>query len=196
MKKIPTLFKREFISNHDFILTEEVTDGMERILQGDGVATIKQDGAACAIINGVLYRRYDAKKGKKVPKGAIPCQEKPDEVTGHFPHWLKCEEDNPADKWYIQAYKNTIANAVKPLADATYEAVGVHFQGNPYKLSADILLRHGQEVVEVDRSFNGIKLWLMSHPSEEGLVFWLNGEPVCKIRQKDYHLKWIGSKEF
>lgn len=194
MKKIPTLYKRNFLSNHDFVLTQEVAEGMERILQGEGVATVKLDGAACAIIDGDLYKRYDAKKGKPIPEGAIPCQEEADAVTGHFPCWVKCDKDNPADKWFFNAYNNAKQLANNPLVDATYEAIGKHFQGNPYAFGDDYLIRHGQEVVEVERTFEGIKNWLIANPAEEGLVFWLDGEPVCKIRQKDYHLKWIGSK--
>ena len=196
MKKIPTLWKRIFGSNHDFVLTKEVTDGMERILQGEGVATIKLDGSACAIFDGELYKRYDAKRGKPIPDGAIPCQEEPDKITGHFPCWVKCDKNNPADKWFFQAYYDSESFTGESFVDnATYEAIGKHFQGNPYGFDGDYMVRHGQEVVEVERTFEGIKKWLMEHPSEEGLVFWLDGEPVCKIRQKDYGLKWIGSKK-
>ncbi len=82
MKKIPTLFVREFLDKHEFILKREVTPGLEWVLKGEGVATIKIDGSCTAIIGGVFYKRYDAKQGKTAPKGAIPCCE-PDPVTGH-----------------------------------------------------------------------------------------------------------------
>ena len=184
MKKIPTLFERQF-ENHKVIrITPKITKGMEWVFNGEGTATVKIDGSCCAIIDGELYKRYDAKKGKKVPDGAIPCCE-PDKITGHHPHWLKCNKDNPADKWFITAFENS-----KPTKDGTYEAIGVHFQGNPYHLSNDILERHGERIIEnIDRSFEGIKEFLRNNYIE-GIVFWKDGEPKCKIKRSDFGFEW------
>ena len=63
MKKIPTLFRREFQDHHVISISRDVTPGLEWVLAGEGVATEKIDGACCAIIDGVFYKRYDAKKG-------------------------------------------------------------------------------------------------------------------------------------
>ena len=189
MKKIPTLFERRF-ENHKVIeVLPEVTEGFEWVLNGEGEATVKIDGACCAILNGVFYKRYDAKKGKKPPEGAIPCCE-PDPITGHWPHWLKVT-DGPGDKWFVEAYKNAKATT---LNDGTYEAVGPHFQNNPYGLEQDIIVRHGITKVEVERTYEGIKEWLRIH-AEEGLVFWKDGEPQCKIKSKDFGFKWPLTKE-
>lgn len=183
MKKIPTLFKREYANHRVVDIKDEVTPGCEDAFQR-GLATVKLDGTCCAIIGGVFYRRYDAKKGKKPPEGAIPCCD-PDPITGHHPHWLKVDKDNPQDKWHYEALLNT----VDAVWDGTYEAIGVHFQGNPYRLRFDELVRHGEEIVDVERTFDGIKAWLETH-NEEGLVFWLDGEPVCKIKRSDFGFKW------
>lgn len=67
--------------------------------------------------------------------------------------------------------------------------MGVHFQGNPEGFDCDILIRHGQEIVEVERSFEGIRKWLDEH-YVEGLVFWKDGEPKCKIKRSDFGLDW------
>lgn len=186
MKKIPTLFVRKF-ENHKIVeTTPEVTKGFEWVLDCEGTATVKYDGACCAIIDGELYKRYDAKKGKKAPAGAIPCQEKPDEITGHFPHWVKCERDNPADKWYWAAYDNNDCE----LIEGTYEAIGKHFNGNPYELECDFLLRHGMICVpDLPRTFNGIKQFL-TECDIEGIVFWKDGKPQCKIKRTDFGLPW------
>ena len=185
MKKIPTLFKRNFIGKREFVITDEITNGCEEAFL-HGVAKIKVDGACCAIINGELYKRYDAKKGKTPPMGAIPCQTAPDPITSHWPHWVKCDINNPNDKWFMQAYHNTHGF---PL-DGTYEAVGKHFNGNPYRYGYDFLVRHADIAdVDVERTFDGVKRWLEGHQSE-GLVFWLNGEPVCKIKRSDFGLAW------
>lgn len=184
MKKIPTLFERQYNGKIKVGVLPNVTEGMEWVLQGEGRATVKYDGTACAIINGEFYRRYDAKKGKPVPEGAIKCQENPDEVTGHLPCWVKCSKDNPADKWHIKAFENSGF-----IENGTYEAVGIHFQNNKYGLSEDTLYRHGDCEVEVERTFEGIKTYLTENKIE-GLVFWKDNEPKCKIKRSDFGLTW------
>lgn len=64
MKKIPTLFERIYEGHRIVGITPKVTPGMEWVLNGEGIATVKWDGACCAIINGELYKRYDAKKAR------------------------------------------------------------------------------------------------------------------------------------
>ena len=189
MKKIPTLFVREFEGHTVKRVLPEVTEGLEWALEGKGIATIKYDGSCCAIIDGELYKRYDAKHGKPIPEGAIPCQEKADPITGHFPCWLACDRKQPSDKWFYAAYDCLIKDIGIPL-DGTYEAIGVHFQGNPYKMEDDRLVRHGLNVAFLkERSFDGIKQFLEEN-YEEGIVFWKDGEPKCKIKRSDFGLEW------
>ena len=189
MKKIPTLFERVY-ENHKIVgILPKVTEGMEWVLAGEGIATVKWDGSCCAIMNGEIYKRYDAKKGKKPPEGAIPCCD-PDPVTGHWPHWVKCDPNNPADKWFIQAFENVKKNECRAdLYGGTFEAVGPHFQANPYHFEEDKLIKHGIHEVEVERTFEGIKRYLENH-SQEGIVFWKDGEPKCKIKRTDFGLPW------
>jgi len=184
MKKIPTLFERQYANHRIVGISNKVCFGMEWALAGDGVATVKIDGSCCAIIDSELYKRYDAKKGKKPPAGAIPCCE-PDPVTGHWPHWVKVDGDNHADKWFIAAFENSTC----PLSDGTFEAVGPHFQGNPYNYTSDLLLPHGDEKISVLRTFDGIRHYLMEHEIE-GIVFWRGGEPRCKIKRSDFGFEW------
>ena len=196
MKKIPTLFKREF-ENHNVVkVLPEVTEGMEWVLEGEGVATEKFDGSCCAIIKGELYKRYDAKKGKKPPEGAIPCCD-PDPITGHHPHWVKCDRENPADKWFwvaYDAYCDFLDIIGEEPENGTYEAVGKHFNGNPYNVKNDTLFPHGRmEIVDLHRSFDGIKTFLEEHYIE-GIVFWKDGEPKCKIKRSDFGFDWGNRK--
>lgn len=190
MKKIPTLFKKIYDDNGKMIgISNEVTEGMEWVLKGEGIATIKYDGSCCAVINGEFYKRYDAKKGKKVPEGAIKCQEEPDKITGHFPHWVKINENNPSDKWFIEAFKN-YKKINENIEDGTYEAIGRHFNSNPYNLFYDTLIPHGKDIVKVERTFEGIRNYLEKYSYKEGLVFWKDGEPRCKIRRIDFGFYW------
>lgn len=192
MKKIPTLFERQFENGKVVGITNKVTPGMEWVLEGRGVATVKYDGSCCAIIGGKLWKRYDAKNGKKPPEGAIPCCD-PDPVTGHHPHWVKVSAENPGDKWFIAAYENTKKyspfRAFDTVDGVTYEAVGPHFQGNPYRLPYDRLILHGEQEIAVDRSFEDIYAFLHTAPVE-GIVFWKDGEPMCKIKRTDFGLEW------
>ena len=195
MKKIPTMFKRVY-ENHKIIecLSEFTQPEFEEVLK-HGIATVKYDGSCCAIINGELYKRYDCKKRRTVPKDAIPCSE-PDPITGHWPHWVKVSDDNPADKWFIKAHNYTLSeDNVKQLSDGTYEAIGPHFQDNLYKLQCDRLIKHGKDVFYLsddERTFDGIK-HILELLDIEGFVFWFNGEPVCKIKRSDFGLKWPNS---
>lgn len=198
MKKIPTLFERRYENGKVVDITNKITEGCEEAFL-HGVATVKVDGACCAIIDGKLYKRYDAKNGKPIPEDAIKCQDEPDPITGHWPCWVPCNSDNPSDKWFIKAYDNLKerddeiekATGIRPLLpDGTYEAIGPHFQGNPYELYFDELYKHGSHrITYMARTYEGVKEWLETH-IEEGIVFWLNGEPVCKIKRSDFGLPW------
>lgn len=186
MKKIPTLFTRIY-ENHKIVgIKDEITPGCELAFY-QGIATIKVDGSCCAIIGDKFYKRYDAKKGKKPPVGAIQCCD-PDPVTGHWPHWVEVDPSNTGDKWFAEAFNNNRKMGLE-LDAGTYEAIGPHFQGNPYGLDTDILVKHGAEIIDVKRDFMSISEWLNDH-LVEGLVFWLDGEPVCKIKRTDFGYEW------
>lgn len=194
MKKIPTLFKREF-ENHKVVkVLPEVTPGFEWVLNGEGIATVKLDGSCCAIINGELYKRYDAKPGRFIPPDAIPCCA-PDLITKHWPHWVKCDQHRADDKWFWAAYRYSLSwgkaiNNKEVLPDGTYEAIGKHFNGNPYGMILDQMVPHGTFAVYLpDRSFEVIRGWLQN-ANEEGLVFWKDNEPQCKIKRSDFGFEW------
>lgn len=189
MKKIPTLFKREFIDHKIVRTLPEVEEGFDWVLEGQGKATVKYDGACCAVINGEFYKRYDAKNGKPIPEGAIKCQDEPDPITGHMPCWVKCDRDEPSDKWFWAAYDYAV-ESIGYVPDGTFEALGVHFQGNPYELDHDTLMPHGfVPINDLERTYDGIKQWLDTH-YEEGIVFWKDDEPKCKIKRSDFGFVW------
>ena len=194
MKKIPTLFERRF-ENHKVVeVLDKITPGCEEAFL-DGTATVKLDGACCAMFDGKFYKRYDAKNGKKPPEGAIPCCD-PDPVTGHWPHWVEVSASYPGDKWFLEAFRNTFRySSVDPIGAAisiygTYEAVGPHFNGNPYQYKNDVLIPHGSiKISPLSRDFESVKKFLENN-NYEGIVFWLDGEPVCKIKRTDFGLPW------
>lgn len=206
MKKIPTLFKRVFSPDHKSkTILPEVTPGCEAVLEGRCIPTVKWDGACCAIINGEIYKRYDAKIGKggkqkQPPKGAIPCQPEPDPITGHWPHWVKCDPSNPADKYFLEAFDN-VSNSIMGLAlnqngfvtedglmkDCTLEAIGPSWQSNPYNLSLNLLMPHGfracRELAHICSNGSALTFDIirdcLAHTEIEGIVFW-------KLNWKDF----------
>lgn len=111
MKKMPSLFIREF-ENHKVIkCLNEINPGCEWVINGEGTATEKLDGTCCLIEGDKIYARYDFKKGRKLPEGAIPCQTKADPITGHFPHWVLCT-DQPQYKYHIKAFEKMKDNLI------------------------------------------------------------------------------------
>ena len=204
MKKIKSMFVRNFHGyNQPTEITPVFTDAECEEALMNGYATVKYDGSAVFVDgNGKLFARFDAKKGKTAPADAYPCCD-PDPVTGHHPHWVPCFDENnamkPQYKWHVKAFEN--ANKLANLTgmslelNKSYEAVGPHFQGNPYNLSEDTLYKHGADVYvlpDEKRNFDGVCEVVRNNSNMEGLVFWLNGKPVCKIKRVDMGCEWNG----
>jgi len=196
MRKMDSLFKRTFLQG---TLNGQIVDyrRCENEINPNCLwlydtskhrwATEKIDGSCCLIKNNKIYRRYDLKPGKILPKGAIPCQEKADPITGHFPHWLLCEKDNKQfdDNWYIQALEEQ-----DEWEDGTYEIVGPHFSSNPYNLKKDKLIKHGSIKLDgVPFDYEGIKQYLHDNYIE-GIVFYDEDGHMCKIKRTDFNFKW------
>ncbi len=162
MKKIPSLFVRDDRGR----LTSEYHPLADWVVRGDGHPTRKWDGTAVAVIDGVIYARYDAKSSKVPPGDFRPCQE-PDPVTGHWPGWVPATR--PQDVWIREA----AGASPDSLADWTYEAVGPKIGGNPERLADHCLMKHGgseiEYVVPVDR--DGLVAFFEDR-DVEGVVWW------------------------
>jgi len=181
MKKIISLFQRNY--DGDRLVRDEVVPGAEWVIAGEGRATVKLDGTCCMVRGGILYKRYDAKKGKTPPTGFEPAQE-PDPVTGHWPGWLPVG-DGPDDRWHREAFE-----ADGPQReDGTFELVGPKIQGNPEGLDRHALLRHGaMELEDAPRDFEGLRKWLRGSPWE-GIVWHHPDGRMVKIKAKDFGYK-------
>lgn len=183
MKKIVSLFQRNY--DGDRLLRDEVVPGAEWVLAGEGVATLKVDGTCCMVRDGQLYKRYDAKKGRTPPVGWEPCEEHPNEHTGHWPGWLLVG-DEPDSKYHREAWQER--RATPP--DGTYELIGPKVQSNPYALEFHILVPHGLPIVpEPPRSFDGLKEWLEMF-YVEGIVWHHQDGRMCKVKRSDFGLEW------
>jgi hypothetical protein len=183
MRKITTLFKKDPTNLGRVI--DEIHPDNTWVTTNGVLATRKYDGTACAIIDGELYKRFDLKKGRTLPPNAIPCQE-PDEVTGHHPHWVKCERDDPSNKYHFEAF-----DRLDNPDDGTYELCGERIQGNPENIAGHELIPHGHDVISFDTvmTFDIIRAYLEANDIE-GIVFYEHdGDRMCKIRKSDFGIK-------
>lgn len=207
MKKIPSLFKRDY--DGDRKVFDEVVEGCEWVLNGEGIATVKWDGTACMVRDGQLFKRYDRKPSKSAarkrkenrlylfqltdlkpaPKDWAACEEAPNIHTGHWPGWIPVG-DGPQDKWHRAAAKNT---CVELLKDGTYELVGPAIQSNPHRQGKHILIRHGAHILAMPEllTFDSIYQGLKSTTADvEGIVWHHPDGRMCKIKRTDFGLNW------
>jgi hypothetical protein len=180
---MPCLFQRTFNGRNAADITSDVTPGCEWVLAGEGTASRKYDGTACAVIGGVLHKRYDAKRGKPAPANGIPCQD-PDPITGHWPHWVPVSASNPADKHHVAAWSDAGG-----LPDGTYELIGQPINGNPERVEGLWFIPHGVTILDVERTFDGLRSYL-STTNIEGIVFAHPDGRMCKIRRADFGFAW------
>lgn len=175
MKKIPTLFARDWDGDRSRVIDEQMVD-----VTG-ATPTIKVDGTSCMVDdNGKLFKRYDCKKGRKPPEGFIPCAENDGK---HWPGWVPVDKDDPQDKWHFEPKT--------PTEPGTYELIGPKVQGNPYGLEKHQLVMHGSVEPLVFRSvsFGEVRVALRACRFE-GVVWWRNGEPIAKIKRRDFGIEW------
>lgn len=181
MEKIISLFQRNY--DGDRLVRNEVVPGAEWVLEGQGKPTRKWDGTCCMVKDKVLYKRYDAKKGKEPPEGFVPAQD-PDPVTGHWPGWVKVG-DGPEDQYHRESYGGDEYS----LDDGTYELCGPKIQGNPEKLSVHLLIAHGHHDIQGNpRTFDEIKAFFQSN-DVEGIVWHHPDGRMVKIKAKDFGIK-------
>lgn len=196
MKKIPSLFKRDYEGTRRAY--DELVPGCEWVLAGEGVATLKLDGTACLVNGGgYLYKRYDAKKGKTPSEGWIPCEDAPDKHTQHWPGWLPVG-NGPDDRWHREAYSYGPVGG-GTWAKGTYELLGPKVQGNPYDTKRHVLIKHGEYYIPgVDRTFIDLKAFFEA-TEIEGIVFWRNPKDhdceKAKVKRKDFGFQWPPKKE-
>lgn len=177
MKKIPNLFARDDKGN----LTTTINPLAQWVVDGEGYATRKWDGTACMLRGGVIYKRYDCKRGKTPPAGFEPCQEH-DAVTGHWPGWVPVGE-GPEDRWLREA------RGTYDLPDGTYEACGPKINGNPEGLPTHGLIRHGAERLgPVPRDWIGL-IGHLTPLDIEGIVWHHPDGRMVKVRKHDLGLK-------
>jgi hypothetical protein len=189
MRKMPCVFEPELGSDgsHTGRARPEVAPSCAWVAAGEGTATRKWDGTACAVIGGKLYARLDAKRGTVPPPGSIKCApELREDEHGGKVYWIPVGPENPALKWHAEAW----AALPAPLVDGTYELVGPRVNSNPDGFEVHLFKRHGDtELPDAPRDFDGLKAYL-AQLDAEGIVFHHpDGVRMAKVRKKDFGLR-------
>ena len=179
MKKIPTLFERDWAGDKSRVINQ-VHSGCEWVILGEGDATRKIDGTSCLIREGHIYKRRELRKNDKIP----PLFEQADfdAETGKKVGWVPCGIGSE-DRWHMEAFEAAVA----PLADGTYELIGPKVQGNPEKALTHQLVAHSlcETYNDAPRTFDGLRDWL-ENKDIEGLVFHHPDGRMAKIKLRDF----------
>ena len=188
MKKIPSIFVRDWDGDRRFVLNER-NPVCQWVFDGEGHATRKWDGTSCKVDNGELFARYDYKKksrdkGNKPPMGWGPCQPEPDEKSGHWPGWVHTE-NAPNNK-----YHKEFQEEAKTLPDGTYELCGPKVGTNPEGFDKRRLLLHGGKgLAPPARDYETLTQFFTENPME-GIVFHHPDGRMAKIKARDLNVEW------
>lgn len=176
MEKIISLFKRNYET--DYLVRNEIVEGAEWVINGEGVATRKYDGTCCMVRNGKLYKRYEVKKGKITPEDFVAANPI-DKKTGKQQGWRPVGNGNE-DQYHRKAF---IGNE----PDGTYELIGEKIQGNAENIVGYKLIKHSEAEIykELPRNFEGIKESL-KNLNIEGIVWHHPDGKMVKIKRKDF----------
>lgn len=196
MKKIPSLFQRPH-DDPERLVIDQVTPGCEWVLKGEGVATAKLDGSACAVINGILYKRYDNSR--------LKGRDTRVQRTAPLDDWIHCQDTNEKGKFiYWIPIKNkdyyhqiAWAWAQGDLSDGTYELVGPDVQDNPHKFLYNCLIKHGAIQISCKydlSSYDAIRKFLEQDTDYEGIVWHHPDGRMAKITKKKFGIPWAHNK--
>lgn len=186
MRKIPTLFARDPTDRSHVI--NEVTQGCEWVLAGEGVATRKYDGTCILILrDGIAvkaFARREVKPGRDTPPQFSVVEHDP--VTGKTVGWEPAEQSGFAA--FIEEAIETVAYLGEELTPGTYELIGPKINGNPETFERHDLIRHGSrryQPGEVPTDFDGLRGWLLGQ-LHEGIVWHHPDGRMAKLKRRDF----------
>lgn len=180
MKKIPTIFERDWEGDRSRVLDKPRPD-CDWIFRGEGVATRKIDGTSCLVRGGQLFKRRELRKTDQTPPDFELADF--DDETGKSVGWVPVSADDGSDRWHREAFS-------PDLEDGTYELVGPKVQGNPERFERHTLVPH-DALVMVDqppREFAALASWFV-WKDIEGIVFHHPDGRMGKIKKRDFGLK-------
>ncbi|MCX5399181.1 hypothetical protein [Streptomyces sp. NBC_00102] len=185
MRKIPTLFLRDFSTRPAGVLPE-VTPGCGWVLSGEGVATRKYDGTCLRMDGaGAWWARREVRAGRAAPPEFVPLSTDP--ATGKTVGWEPVAGSSFA-KFHAEALA---ADGGRDWFPGTYELIGPRINGNPERSDAHRLVEHaGAERLPVpELTFDGIRagvLALAAADGCEGIVWHHPDGRMAKIKARDF----------
>lgn len=199
MKKIPTVFIRDWDNNPKYV-TKEPNPECAWVFAGEGAATRKYDGTCMWFDGQRWWARREVKKGKQPP--ANFTQVAVDEETGKTVGWEPIEQSGFA-KWHAEAIREA-ADADYPEGantvwyPGTYELVGPKINGNPEGEKVHTLLKHEFAEKSLDDRDHGLRTYEdirflvlgLAQNGWEGIVYHRSpGDPnteMAKIKARDF----------
>jgi hypothetical protein len=180
LRKIPTIFKRDFENNPQRVTAERNPD-CDWVFAGEGTATRKYDGMCCMYDGTTWFKRREVKPSQQPPEDFVLVDR--DEETGKKVGWVPIG-DGSEDQYFRAAIAALHPNDQHV---ATYELLGPKSQGNPEAIDTHFLQEHEKAWVypDVPRSYNGLRDFLASRDIE-GLVFHHPDGRMAKIKKRDY----------
>jgi Family of unknown function (DUF5565) len=181
MKKIPTLFARDWDGDRRYVLPE-VTPGCEWVIKGEGTPTRKYDGT-CMMFDGERWwARREVKEGKTAPAGFVTLAT--DDETGKTVGWEPAGQSS-----FANAHASVLARFDPGMCNwrpGTYELCGPKVNGNPEGFTTETLVIHEDalELADAPRDFAGLAAWLHAH-AYEGIVWHHDDGRMAKIKKRD-----------
>jgi hypothetical protein len=179
MRKIPTLFVRDWDGDRRYVLPE-ITPGCEWVIKGEGTPTQKYDGT-CVMFDGTRWwARREVKEGKPSPPDFVELEH--DDETGKTVGWEPVEQSAFA-RWHAEA----AASCGGTDRAGTYELAGPKVNGNPEGFDHHHLIFHGDasKLADAPRDFGDLAIWLHAH-SFEGIVWHQPDGRMVKIKKRDF----------
>jgi hypothetical protein len=177
MRKIPTLFVRDWDGDRRYVLPE-VTPECQWVIDGEGTATRKYDGTCLKYAPDGWWARREVKENRTAPASFQPVAF--DSETGKTVGWMDANESG-----FMKYLAEALDNAVF-LPYGTYELCGPKINGNPENYGQHVLVSHANaEILRAPRSFDELRVWLHDH-DYEGIVWHHEDGRMAKIKKRDF----------
>lgn len=188
MKKIPTIFARDWDGNPTYV-TREQNSECAWVFDGEGAPTVKWDGTCVRFDGSAWWARREVKHGKADPPDFVLLQE--DSETGKRMGWEPVEQSSFL-KYFDEALRLLAGRYEVDPDEGTYELIGPKINGNPERWPHHDLIRHGRgdtlrliDVRTAPRDYDGLAAWLHARPYE-GIVWHHTDGRMAKIKKRDF----------
>lgn len=184
MKKIPTLFVRDWDNNPKYV-TRQPNPECQWVFDGEGTATRKYDGTCVMFDGDRWWARREVKPDKTPPADFVLLGE--DTETGKRMGWEPIEQSAFA-KIHAEALASAVAdNILATWARGTYELVGPKINRNPEGYEQHALVMHAtaEDFTDIPLDYDGLAAWLHARPYE-GIVWHAPDGRMAKIKGRDF----------